>query len=66
MTSTWPSSAPKRPPTAPPSPGRAGVIGFTRLEDGDLMLRIEAGVAVAGARSLADAIAEADRLLAFY
>ena len=41
------------------------MIGFTALEDGDLMLRIEAGVAV-GAHSLADAIAEANRLLAFY
>ena len=41
------------------------MIGFTQLEDGDLMLRIEAGVAV-GARSLAEAIAEADRLLALY
>lgn len=41
------------------------MIGFTRLEDGDLMLRIEAGVAV-GAHSLAAAIAEADRLLAVY
>jgi hypothetical protein len=41
------------------------MIGFTHLEDGDLMLRIEAGVAV-GAHSLADAIAEANRLLALY
>lgn len=41
------------------------MIGFTHLEDGDLMLRLEAGVVV-GARSLADAIAEADRLLAIY
>jgi hypothetical protein len=41
------------------------MIGFTQLEDGDLMLRIEAGVAV-GAHSLAEAIAEADRLLAVY
>jgi hypothetical protein len=41
------------------------MIGFTQLEDGDLMLRIEAGVAV-GAHSLAAAIAEADRLLAVY
>jgi hypothetical protein len=41
------------------------MIGFTQLEDGDLMLRLEAGVAV-GAHSLAGAIAEADRLLARY
>jgi hypothetical protein len=41
------------------------MIGFTQLEDGDLILRIEAGVAV-GAHSLADAIAEANRLLALY
>ena len=41
------------------------MIGFTHLEDGDLMLRMETGVVV-GARSLADAIAEADRLLAIY
>ena len=41
------------------------MIGFTQLEDGDLMLRLEAGVVV-GARSLAEAIAEADRLLALY
>jgi hypothetical protein len=41
------------------------MIGFTHLEDGDLMLRLEAGVVV-GAHSLADAIAEANRLLAVY
>jgi hypothetical protein len=46
------------------------MIGFTRLEDGDLMLRIEpqpdgAAVRVA-AHSLADAIEEANRLLAAY
>jgi hypothetical protein len=41
------------------------MIGFTHLEDGDLMLRIETGVVV-GAHSLASAIAEADRLLALY
>ena len=45
-------------------------IGYTRLEDGDLMLRIEPGddgnaVAV-GAHSLAGAIAETNRLLALY
>jgi hypothetical protein len=41
------------------------MIGFTCLEDGDLMLRLEPGVAV-GAHSLADAIAEANRILARY
>jgi hypothetical protein len=41
------------------------MIGFTQLEDGDLMLHMEAGVVV-GARSLADAIGDADRLLAMY
>jgi hypothetical protein len=41
------------------------MIGFTHLEDGDLMLRMEAGVAV-GVHSLAAAIAEANRLLAAY
>ena len=41
------------------------MIGFTRLEDGDLMLRMEAGVVV-GAHSLSGAIAEANRLLALY
>jgi len=46
------------------------LIGYTRLEDGDLMLRIESGddgnaIAV-GAHSLAGAIAEANRLLALY
>jgi hypothetical protein len=41
------------------------MIGFTHLEDGDLMLRIEIGVVV-GAHSLARAIAEADRLLVLY
>ena len=44
--------------------GRA-LIGFTRLEDGDLMLRIDAAVDVS-AHSLANAIAEANRLLALY
>jgi len=46
------------------------LIGFTRLDDGDLMLRIEPGhdgnAVEVGAHSLADAIAEADRLLARY
>lgn len=41
------------------------MIAFTHLEDGDLMLRIEEGVVV-GAHSLADAITEANRLLAVY
>ena len=41
------------------------MIGFTRLEDGDLMLRIDTAVVV-GAHGLADAIAEANRLLALY
>jgi hypothetical protein len=46
------------------------LIGFTRLEDGDLVLRIEPrhdGTAVVvGAHSLAEALAEANRLLALY
>jgi hypothetical protein len=46
------------------------LIGFTHFEDGDLMLRIEPrhdGTAVVvGAHSLADAIAEANRLLVLY
>ncbi len=41
------------------------MIGYTLLDDGDLMLRIENGVEV-GAHSLAGAIAEANRLLALY
>jgi hypothetical protein len=44
------------------------LIGFTRIEDGDLTLRIGSssdGV-VLGAHALADAIAEANRLLALY
>jgi hypothetical protein len=40
-------------------------IAFTYLDDGDLILRIENGVEV-GAHSLAEAIAEADRLLSHY
>lgn len=44
------------------------LIGFTRFNDGDLMLRIEPGADGAavelGAQRLADAIAEANRLLA--
>ena len=46
------------------------MIGFTRLEDGDLMFRIEpsrdGAAVVVGAHSLANAIAEANRLLALY
>jgi hypothetical protein len=46
------------------------MIGYTRLADGDLMLRIEPGhdgnAVELGAHSLADAIAEANRLLARY
>ena len=41
------------------------MIGYTRLDDGDLMLRLENGVQV-GAHSLAGAIAEANRLLSLY
>ena len=46
------------------------MIGFTRLEDGDLILRIEprqdSTPVDVGAHSLAEALAEADRLLALY
>ncbi len=46
------------------------LFGFTHLEDGDLMLRIEpsrdGAAVVVAAHSLADAIAEANRLLATY
>jgi hypothetical protein len=46
------------------------LIGYTRLADGDLMLRLEPGhdgnPVEVGAHSLADAIAEANRLLALY
>jgi hypothetical protein len=46
------------------------LIGFTHLDDGDLMLRIEprddGAAVVVGARGLVDALAEADRLLATY
>jgi hypothetical protein len=44
------------------------MIGFTRVEDGDLALRIGPspdGV-VLGAHALAEALAEANRLLALY
>jgi hypothetical protein len=44
------------------------LIGFTRIEDGDLALRIgpSPGDVVLGAHALAAAIAEANRLLALY
>ncbi len=46
------------------------MIGFTRLEDGDLMFRIEPGrdgtAVVVGAHGLAEALAVAHRLLALY
>jgi hypothetical protein len=44
------------------------LIGFTRFDDGDLMLRIEpsgdGAAVVLAAHALADALAEANRLLA--
>jgi hypothetical protein len=46
------------------------LIGFTRFDDGDLMLCIEpphdGSAVVVGAHSLAEALAEANRLLALY
>jgi len=44
------------------------MIGFTRVEEGDLTLRIEpsADGVVLGAHALAAALAEANRLLAVY
>jgi hypothetical protein len=44
------------------------LIGFTLIDDGDLTLRIgpSADGVVIGAHALADAIAEAQRLLALY
>jgi hypothetical protein len=46
------------------------LIGFTQLDDGDLMLRLEprddGAAVVIGAHGLAAALAEADRLLASY
>jgi hypothetical protein len=46
------------------------MIGYTRLDDGDLMLRIEPGrdgnPVEIGAHGLVDAIAEANRLLSLY
>jgi hypothetical protein len=44
------------------------LIGFTRIEDGDLSLRIgpDPDCLVLGAHALAEAIAEANRLLALH
>jgi hypothetical protein len=44
------------------------MIGFTRVEEGDLTLRIEPGPdgVVLGAHALAEALAEANRLLALH
>jgi hypothetical protein len=44
------------------------LIGFTRIEDGDLALRIGPSTddVVLGAHALAEALAEANRLLAIY
>ena len=44
------------------------LIGFTRIEDGELALRIgpSADGVVLGAHALTDAIAEANRLVALY
>ena len=44
------------------------LIGFTRIEDGDLTLRIgpNPDAVVLGAQALAEALAEANRLLALY
>jgi hypothetical protein len=44
------------------------LIGFTRMEDGELTLRIgpSSEDVVLGAQALANALAEADRLLALY
>ena len=46
------------------------LLGFTHFDDGDLMLRIEprddGAPVVVGAHGLADALAEASRLLASY
>jgi hypothetical protein len=46
------------------------LIGFTRLDDGDLMLQIEprddGAAVVIGAHGLAEALGEANRLLASY
>jgi hypothetical protein len=46
------------------------LIGFTQFDDGDLMFRIEpradGAAVVIGAHGLADALAEANRVLASY
>jgi hypothetical protein len=42
------------------------MIAFTRIEDGDLALRIGPDPVVLGARALSEALAEANRLLALY
>jgi hypothetical protein len=44
------------------------LIGFTRIEDGDLALRIEPSrdAVALGAHALAEALAEANRLLALH
>jgi hypothetical protein len=44
------------------------LIGFTRIEEGDLTLRIEPSpdAVVLGTHALAEALAEANRLLALY
>jgi hypothetical protein len=44
------------------------MIGFTRIEDGDLTFRIDPDPdgLVLGAHALAEALAEANRLLALY
>jgi hypothetical protein len=44
------------------------LVGFTRIEDGDLALRIgpTADGMVLGAHALAEALAQANRLLALY
>jgi hypothetical protein len=46
------------------------LIGYTHFDDGDLMFRIEpsddGAAVVIGAHGLADALAEANRLLASY
>jgi hypothetical protein len=56
------------PRDGPDRHAQSGVIGFTRIEDGDLAVRIEPrsdGV-VLGAQALAEALAGANRLLALY
>ena len=56
------------PRDGPDRHAQSRVIRFTRIEDGDLAVRIEPrpdGV-VLGAHALAEALAEANRLLALY